>query len=141
VEPSRKTTEQQVCEQHFITHTTQQHDGRFVARLPTKMDIKLRGISRLAAERRLHAFEHRMKQELKVQYHYFMSKSKGLEHRYPVKSQEGRKMLLSNNRPVYKEISSTKTLVLQWNPTIDQLQVKNNTTQVQATNTTAIKKR
>ena len=38
VEPSTMTTEQQVCEQHFITHTTQQDDGRFVFRLPTKMD-------------------------------------------------------------------------------------------------------
>jgi len=37
VEPvmqSTMTTGQQSCEQHFITHTTQQ-DGRFVVRLPT----------------------------------------------------------------------------------------------------------
>jgi len=32
------TKEQQACEQHFISHTTQQPDGRFVVRLPTKMD-------------------------------------------------------------------------------------------------------
>jgi len=35
---STMTTEQQFCEQHFITHTTQQQDGRFFVRLPTKMD-------------------------------------------------------------------------------------------------------
>jgi len=91
VEPSTITTEQQVCEQHFITHTSQQDDGRFVVRLPTKMDPKQLGSSRLAAERRLHAFERRLEQELKDQYHYFMRKSKGLDHRDPVNSQQGKK--------------------------------------------------
>jgi len=50
-------------------------------------------------------------------------------------------MLLSTNCPVFKEISSTTTLGLLWNPTNDQLQVKNNTTQVQQTNSTASTKR
>jgi len=45
-------------------------------------------------------------------------------------------MLLSTNRPVFKEISSTTTLGLLWSPTIDNFQVKNNTTQVQPTNST-----
>jgi len=56
VEPSTMTTEQQVCIQHVITHTTQQDDGGSVDRLPTKMDPKQLGTSRLAAERRLHIF-------------------------------------------------------------------------------------
>jgi len=34
------TTKQQVYELHFITHTTQQQDGIFVVRLPTKLDRK-----------------------------------------------------------------------------------------------------
>ena len=38
VEQWTMKTEQQFCEQHFITHTTQQKDGRFVVRLPTKLD-------------------------------------------------------------------------------------------------------
>jgi len=90
VEQSTMTTEQQVCEQYFITHKTQQDDGRFV-RLPTKMDPKQLGSCRLTAERRLHAFERRLEQELKDQYHYFMRKSKGLDHRDPLNSQEGKK--------------------------------------------------
>jgi len=65
VEPSTMTTEQQVCKQHVITHTTQQDDGESVVRLPTKMDHKQLGSSRLAAERRLHIFERRLEQELK----------------------------------------------------------------------------
>jgi len=65
VEQSTMTKEQQACEQHFISHTTQQPDGRFVVRLPTKMDPKLLGSSRLSAERRLHIFERRLEQELK----------------------------------------------------------------------------
>jgi hypothetical protein len=91
VEASTMTTEQQVCEQNFITHTTQQPDGRFVVRLPTKMDPKQLGSPRLAAERRLHIFERRLEQEHKDQYQYFMRKSKGLDHRDPVNSQEGKK--------------------------------------------------
>jgi len=91
VDPSTMTKEQQVCEQHFIIHTAQQDDGRFVFRLPTKMDPKQLGSSRLAAERRLHAFERSLEQELRDQYHYFMRESKGLDHRDPVNSQEGKK--------------------------------------------------
>ena len=48
-------TEQQVYEQHFITHTTEPQDGRFVFRLPRKMDPKQLASTRLSAERRLHA--------------------------------------------------------------------------------------
>jgi len=50
-------------------------------------------------------------------------------------------MLLSNNRPVLKEISSTTTLGLIWIPTNDNFQVKYTTTQVQTTNVTASTKR
>ena len=50
-------------------------------------------------------------------------------------------MLLSTNHRVFKEISSTTTLGLLRNPTIDNFQVKNNTTQVQPTNFTASTKR
>jgi len=85
------TTEQHVCEQYFITHTTQQDDGRFVVRLPTKMGPMQLGSSCLVAERRLRKFERRLEQELKDQYHYFMRKSKGLDHRDPVNVQEGKK--------------------------------------------------
>ena len=85
VEPSTMTTEQQVCKQQVITHTTQQDDGGSVVRLPTKMDPKYFGSSRLT----VHIFERRFEQELKDQYNYFMKKSKGLDHRDPVNSQEG----------------------------------------------------
>jgi len=47
------TTEQQVCEKHFITHTTKQKYGRFVFRLPTNLDHKQIGSTRFSAERRL----------------------------------------------------------------------------------------
>jgi len=55
VEQSTMKTEQQVYEQHFITHTTEPQDGRFVFRLPRKMDPKQLASTRLSAERRLHA--------------------------------------------------------------------------------------
>jgi len=40
LEPSTMTTEHHVCKQHIITNPTQQDDGGFVFRLPTKMDLK-----------------------------------------------------------------------------------------------------
>ena len=46
-------------------------------------------------------------------------------------------MLPSTNFPVFKEINSTTTLVLLRNPTIDNFQVKNNSTQMQTTDSTA----
>jgi len=74
VEQSTMTMEQQACEQHFITHTTQQKDGRFVVRLPTNWVPKQLGTSRLSAERRLHEIERRLEREpeLKVQYHIYL---------------------------------------------------------------------
>ena len=50
-------------------------------------------------------------------------------------------MLLSTNFRVFNEISSTSTLGLLRNPTNDQLQVKNITSQVQQPNCTASTKR
>ena len=107
------TTEQQIRKQHVIMHTTQQNDGGSVVRLPTKMDPKQLGSSRLAAERRLHIFERRLKQELKDQYHYFMRKSKGLDHRDPVNSQKGTKDAI-----VYKS-SSLKGNKIHYNARIN----------------------
>jgi hypothetical protein len=46
------TPEQQACEEHFLTHTTQQQDGRYVVRLPTKGEPDQLETSRLTAERR-----------------------------------------------------------------------------------------
>ena len=63
MEQSTMTAEQQACEQHFLTHTTQQQDGRFVVRLPTKMKPKQLGSSHLSAERRLHAIERRLERD------------------------------------------------------------------------------
>jgi len=103
------TTEQQVCEQHFITHTTQQ-DGGFVVRLPTKMDPKQLGSSRLSVERILRAIERRLEgdPELKVQYHNFMKEYEEFGHMEPVNSQEGRKICyFLPYHAVFKEISST----------------------------------
>jgi len=54
------TKEQHTCQQHFITQTNQKDDGIFFVRLPTKMDPKQPGSSRLFAERRLHAIECRL---------------------------------------------------------------------------------
>jgi hypothetical protein len=80
MEQSSMTAKQQACEQHFIANTVEQPDERFVVRLPTKLDPKQLGSSRLSAERRLHAIERRLERhpDLKVQYHNFMREYKEL---------------------------------------------------------------
>jgi len=95
VEPVERSTvkkEQQDGEQHFITHTKQQDDGRFVVRLSTKMDPKQLGSSRLSAERTLHAIERRLEREpeLKFQYHNFMTEYEKLDLMETVYSKEDR---------------------------------------------------
>jgi len=59
-QPSMRA-EQQACEQHFISNTTQQPDGRIVVIFPTEMDPKQLASSRLSAEQRMHAIESRLK--------------------------------------------------------------------------------
>jgi hypothetical protein len=61
------TSEQHACEQHFITHTFQQKDGRFVVRLPLKEQPNQLGTSRFSAERRQKQSEHKV-------HHNFMKK-------------------------------------------------------------------
>jgi len=75
VEQSSMTAEQQACEQHFSTHTNNLPDGRFVIRLPTKMDPTHIGSTQFSAEQRMHATERRLERDpdLKVQYHNFMN--------------------------------------------------------------------
>ena len=60
MEQPSMTAEQRACEEHFLTHTKQQSDGRFVVRLPTKMESNQLGSSRLSAEQRLLAIERRL---------------------------------------------------------------------------------
>ena len=43
------TLEQQACEEHFVKHTIQKTYGRFMVRLPTKMEPNHIGTSRLSA--------------------------------------------------------------------------------------------
>ena len=116
VELSTMTAEQQACEEHFLTHTTQQSDGRFVVRLPTKMEPKQLGASHLSAERRLHAIECRLEKDpdLKVQYHCLMKEYEELVHMEQVNSQEGKNTCYYlPHHPVFKATSSTtKTRVV-----------------------------
>jgi len=102
------TAEQHACEQHFITHTTQQ-DRRFVVRLPLKMDSKQLGSSRLSAERRLHATERRLERDtkLKIHYHNFMKEHEHLGHTEPAKPLEGRQPCFFLHHPVFKTTSTT----------------------------------
>ena len=98
---------------------------------------KLIGSSRLPVERRLHIFERRLEQELKDQYHYFMRKSKGLDHRDPVNSQEGTKHATVYQLASLRGNKFHDNARTTMESNIDNFQVKNNTTQVQPTDSTA----
>jgi len=116
VEQSTITAEQRACEEHFITNTTQQPDGRFVVKLPIKMEPTQLGTPRLSAERRLHVIERRLERDpdLTVQYHSFMKEYEQLGHMEPVIQQEGNNPCYFLPRhPVFKKTSSTtKTRVV-----------------------------
>jgi hypothetical protein len=87
------TPEQQACEEHFLTQTTQQPNGRYIVRLPTKGETNQLGNSRLSVERRLHAIQRRQKQDSEHKVHYnFMKKHEELAHREPVNSHGGRNL-------------------------------------------------
>jgi len=104
------TAEQRACEEHFLTHTMQQPDGRFMVRLPTKMEPNQLGASCLSAERRLHAIECRLARDpqLKIQYHSFMKEYEDLGHMDPVNSQEGKlACYFLPHHPVFKTTSTT----------------------------------
>jgi hypothetical protein len=116
MEQSTTTAEQKAGEDHFLTHTTQQPDGRFVVNLPTKIEPTQLGTSCLPAEQRLHAIERRLERnpDLKSQYHNFMKEYEDLGHMEPVTSQEEKSICyFLPHHPVFKETSSTtKTRVV-----------------------------
>jgi hypothetical protein len=110
VEPSTMTPEQQACEENFLTHTSQQQDGRYIVRLPIKGEPNQLGTSRLSAESRLHGIERRLERdpELKVQYHNFMKEYENLGNMEPVNSQEGKNTCyFLTHHPLFKETNST----------------------------------
>jgi hypothetical protein len=116
MESTSMTSEQMVCEQHFVTHTIQQSDGRFVVRLPVKTEPSQLGTSRRMAENRLLSLERRLDRdpELKTQYHNFMQDYETAGHMEPVHSQQGTDVVYYlPHHPVFKESSTTtKTRVV-----------------------------
>jgi hypothetical protein len=113
MEQSTLTPEQQACEQHFITHTHQQRDGRFVVRLPLKEQPNQLGTSRRSAEQRLLAIERRLEHNptLKVQYHQFMNECEELGHMQPVTTcEQGHPCYYLPHHPVFRDASTTTKL-------------------------------
>jgi len=116
VEPTTMSPEQQACEQHFIDHTIQQQDGRYMVRFPLKTEPTELGTSRRMAENRLLSLERRMDRspELKLQYHNFMRDYEAAGHMQPVQPYQGNdSVYFLPHHPVFKDTSSTtKTRVV-----------------------------
>ena len=114
VESTSMTTEQMACEQHFIENTIRQSDGRFIVRLPVKMEPTELGTSRRMAETRLCSLERRLDRdpELKTQYHNFMQEYEAAGHMKPVHPQlrPDSVCYYIPHHPVFKESSTTTKL-------------------------------
>ena len=89
VDSKSMSPDQQACEDHFVSHIKQQQDGRYVVRLPLKIDSKELGTSRHTAESRLMSLERRLGRDsdLKHQYHNFMKDYETAGHMKAVQPQ------------------------------------------------------
>jgi len=92
------TAEQQACEGHFLSYTIQQN-GRFVVRLPVKMEPNPLGTSPLC---RAKITTSRTQGSI-AQFH----EEKRTRHRDLVNSQEGKKACYCLPHPGFKEKGST----------------------------------
>ncbi|XP_039303428.1 uncharacterized protein LOC120357330 [Solenopsis invicta] len=78
-----RTSEENFCEQHFISNVTQTSQGRYIVKLPVKEHlISNLGDSRAAALKRLFFLERRFRRDpqLKIQYSQFVDEYLSLDH-------------------------------------------------------------
>lgn len=82
----QQTLEEELCEQHYIQHTTIADDGRVKVRLPFKKSNMILGESFLVAKRRFFALERRLQRDavLKQMYSSFMDEYEALGHMSPI---------------------------------------------------------
>ncbi|XP_011706648.1 PREDICTED: uncharacterized protein LOC105461841, partial [Wasmannia auropunctata] len=84
------TFEETYCEKHFLSHVSQNHDGRYIVSLPIRENVinKL-GDSRGIALKRLKGIERRFKRDpaLKIQYTQFIDQYLSLGHMRLITSQ------------------------------------------------------
>ena len=76
------TKQEQYCEDHFVTHTRREDDGRFVVKLPVREDSPQLGNSYSTAMKRFMQLEQRLcsRPELKADYVKFMEEYYALDH-------------------------------------------------------------
>jgi len=115
-EPPRytsKSAEEKECDEHFSSTHSRDPDGRYVVRLPFKADHPALGDSRLAAERRFKALEHKFQTQPKFceLYSAFMKEYSDSGHMTNVSTVEpsGQCYFLPHHG-VLKESSSTTKL-------------------------------
>ncbi|XP_046399989.1 uncharacterized protein LOC124166503 [Ischnura elegans] len=103
--------EEQLCEQHFTTHTVRDDNGRFIVRLPTKNGTENLGDSRETALLRFYQIERRLERNiaLKKDYTNFMQEYEELGHMI-LSTEEGGVNYYLPHHPVFKEVSSTTRL-------------------------------
>ncbi|XP_046401586.1 uncharacterized protein LOC124167648 [Ischnura elegans] len=106
------TSEERECERHFINHTRRQEDGRFVVKLPTKMDPMVLGKSRHTALGRLLQIERKMNKnvDLFTSYHEFMREYLELGHMQHQVQQSQESSFYIPHHPVFKASSSTTSM-------------------------------
>lgn len=76
------STDEKMCEEHYVKHTTRLESGRYSVALPVKSNIELLGLSEFSALQQFYHLEKRLNSnvEFKSQYRDFMSEYLNLGH-------------------------------------------------------------
>ncbi|XP_062716636.1 uncharacterized protein LOC115260563 [Aedes albopictus] len=110
------TEEEQRCEQHFAEHTVRDESGKFIVRLPFRLDPNQLGESRPMAEKRLLHIERKLDRnpKLKSEYHEFIREYIDLGHMSLVEdaSPSSKSVYLPHHCVVKSSSSTTKCRVV-----------------------------
>lgn len=111
------STDENICETHFQTHTSRDCDGRFVVRLPLKESTNLLGNSEDNARKRFLSLERRLQSNVRLQYQYkqFMEEYQALGHMTKVGSPNYCPTFYLPHHGVLKESSVTTKLRVVFN--------------------------
>lgn len=109
---SRKSMEEELCDQHFITTHSRCEDGRYMVRLPFKENHPPLGTSRIAAEHRFQSLERKLQAQPSFcgLYSDFMEEYQTLGHMTKTEVSNNTSCYYLPHHGVLKEQSSTTKL-------------------------------
>lgn len=112
------SSEEQLCEDHFVKNTMRLPDGRFCVRLPLKHDVNVLGDSKQRAQHCFLSLERRLKNKPKSyqdMYIEFMSEYERLGHMTELKVNDAEVAYYIPHHSILRESSSTTKLRVVFN--------------------------